>query len=108
MEIPKISIIVSTYNAEEWLKKVLWGFEQQIFKDFEVVIADDGSKEPTKILLEEMAKKVHYPIVHVWQEDDGFQKSRILNKAVTACSADYIIMTDGDCIREKILFKFTI
>jgi glycosyltransferase involved in cell wall biosynthesis len=43
MEIPKISIIVSTYNAEEWLKKVLWGFEQQIFKDFEVVIADDGS-----------------------------------------------------------------
>ncbi|HAI37445.1 MAG TPA: glycosyl transferase family 2, partial [Maribacter sp.] len=98
MEIPKISIIVSTYNAEEWLKKVLWGFEQQIFKDFEVVIADDGSKEPTKILLEEMAKKVHYPIVHVWQEDDGFQKSRILNKAVTACSADYIIMTDGDCI----------
>ena len=34
MEIPKISIIVSTYNAEEWLRKVLWGFEQQIFKDF--------------------------------------------------------------------------
>ena len=37
MEIPKISIIVSTYNAEEWLKKVLWGFEQQIFKNFEVI-----------------------------------------------------------------------
>ena len=98
MEIPKISIIVSTYNAEEWLKKVLWGFEQQIFKNFEVVIADDGSKDPTKELSAEMSKKVHYPIVHVWQEDDGFQKSRILNKAVTACSADYIIMTDGDCI----------
>ncbi|MFD2101125.1 glycosyltransferase family 2 protein [Flagellimonas iocasae] len=97
-EAPKISVIVSTYNAEEWLKKVLWGFNCQIFRDFEVVVADDGSGPKTKELLEEMSKKVFYPIVHVWQEDDGFQKSRILNKAVEACSADYIIMTDGDCI----------
>lgn len=97
-EIPKISVIVSTYNAEEWLEKVLWGFNCQIFKDFEVVVADDGSGPKTKELLEELSKKVFYNIVHVWQEDDGFQKSRILNKAVEACSAEYIIMTDGDCI----------
>ncbi|MBO0329303.1 glycosyltransferase family 2 protein [[Muricauda] lutisoli] len=97
-ESPKISVIVSTYNAEEWLKKVLWGFNCQVFKDFEVVVADDGSGPKTKELLEEMSKKVFYPIVHVWQEDDGFQKSRILNKAVEACNAEYIIMTDGDCI----------
>ncbi|WP_419214203.1 glycosyltransferase family 2 protein [Maribacter sp. X9] len=98
MEKPKISVIISTYNAEEWLEKVLWGFEKQIFKDFEVVIADDGSREATKDLIEEISMKVHYPIIHVWQEDEGFQKSRILNKAVMACSAEYIIMTDGDCI----------
>lgn len=98
IESPKISVIISTYNAEEWLKKVLWGFNCQIFKDFEVVVADDGSGPKTKQLLEELSDKVFYKIVHVWQEDDGFQKSRILNKAVAACSADYIIMTDGDCI----------
>ncbi len=97
-EPPKISVIVSTYNAEEWLEKVLWGFNCQIFKDFEVVIADDGSGPKTKALLDEMSEKVFYNIVHVWQEDDGFQKSKILNKAVEACNADYIIMTDGDCI----------
>jgi glycosyltransferase involved in cell wall biosynthesis len=97
-EAPKISVIVSTYNAEEWLKKVLWGFNCQIFKDFEVVVADDGSGPKTKELLDEISKKVFYPIVHIWQEDDGFQKSRILNKAVEACNAEYIIMTDGDCI----------
>ncbi|WP_190809341.1 glycosyltransferase family 2 protein [Flagellimonas sp. S3867] len=95
---PKISIIVSTYNSEEWLKKVLWGFNCQIFKSFEVVVADDGSGPKTRELLESMSKEVFYKIVHVWQEDEGFQKSRILNKAVVACSADYIIMTDGDCI----------
>ncbi|WP_222984681.1 glycosyltransferase family 2 protein [Flagellimonas meishanensis] len=97
-EAPKISVIVSTYNAEEWLKKVLWGFNCQIFKDFEVVIADDGSGPKTKALLEELAPQVFYEIIHVWQEDDGFQKSRILNKAVESCNAEYIIMTDGDCI----------
>lgn len=97
-ESPKISVIISTYNAEEWLKKVLWGFNCQIFKDFEVVIADDGSGPKTKELLGEMSENVFYNIIHVWQEDDGFQKSRILNKAVEACNAEYIIMTDGDCI----------
>ena len=97
-EAPKISVIVSTYNAEEWLKKVLWGFNCQIFKDFEVIVADDGSGPRTKALLEELSSQVFYPIIHIWQEDDGFQKSRILNKAVEACNAEYIIMTDGDCI----------
>ena len=97
-DIPKISIIISTYNAEEWLKKVLWGFNCQTYRNFEVVIADDGSGPKTKELLEEMQKEVFYNIIHVLQEDDGFQKSRILNKAVNACTAEYIIMTDGDCI----------
>ncbi|MBT8286146.1 MAG: glycosyltransferase family 2 protein [Flavobacteriaceae bacterium] len=95
---PKISIIVSTYNSEAWLEKVLWGFEYQTFRNFEVVIADDGSGPKTKNLLEEMKSRVSYPIIHVWQEDDGFQKSRILNKAIVACNSPYIIMTDGDCI----------
>ncbi len=95
---PKISVIISTYNAEAWLEKVLIGLNCQIFKDFEVVVADDGSGPKTKELLEEYSKRVFYPLIHVWQEDDGFQKSRILNKAIEACNADYIIMTDGDCI----------
>lgn len=95
---PKISVIISTYNAEEWLEKVLWGFNCQIFRNFEIVIADDGSESKTKELLEEIEKKVFYNIIHVWQEDDGFQKSRILNKSVEVCNAEYIIMTDGDCI----------
>lgn len=98
MEQPSISVVISTYNAEEWLKKVLWGFNCQTFRDFEVVIADDGSGPKTKELIAQMSQEVFYPIQHIWQEDDGFQKSRILNKAVTACKADYVIMTDGDCI----------
>lgn len=98
MDAPRISVVVSTYNSEEWLQKVLWGFNVQTFKDFELVIADDGSGPGTTELLDSMRGEVFYDIVHAWQEDDGFQKSRILNKAIKACRADYIIMTDGDCI----------
>ena len=98
MDSTQISVIVSTYNSEDWLRKVLWGFNCQTFKNFEVVIADDGSGPKTKELIDTMSKEVFYSIVHVCQQDEGFQKSRILNKAVTACNSEYIIMTDGDCI----------
>ena len=93
-----ISVIISTYNATEWLEKVLVGYNQQTFSNFEIVIADDGSTQETADLLTRMKQEVSYPVVHVWQEDDGFQKSRILNKAVLACSGQYIVMSDGDCI----------
>ncbi|WP_194420834.1 glycosyltransferase family 2 protein [Aestuariibaculum marinum] len=98
---PEISIIISTYNSEAWLEKVLWSYEAQRFKDFEIVIADDGSKQPTFDLIERMQKEVHYPIIHVWHEDNGFQKSQILNKAIVKCNADYILMSDGDCLARE-------
>ncbi|MBO6632675.1 MAG: glycosyltransferase, partial [Psychroserpens sp.] len=55
-----ISVIISTYNSPTWLQKVLWSFEQQTFKDFEVVIADDGSGEDTKSLIDSMSSQVSY------------------------------------------------
>ena len=98
MNKPTISVIISTYNSEVWLEKVIWGYDAQSFKDFEVVIADDGSTSKTKALIKRLQKQVSYPIVHVWHEDEGFQKSKILNRAIIACSSEYILMSDGDCI----------
>lgn len=94
----KVSIIFSTYNSPAWLEKVLWGYEHQTFRDFEIVIADDGSGEPTRKLIERYQQQSSIKIRHVWQEDDGFQKSSILNKAIEASSGDYLIFSDGDCI----------
>lgn len=98
MKTPSISVIISTYNSPEWLEKVLVGYDQQTLENFEVVIADDGSGADTKSLIEKFKAKASYKINHVWQEDNGFQKSQILNKALVACQGDYIIMSDGDCI----------
>jgi len=97
----KASVIMSTYNAEEWLEKVIWGLSVQTETDFEIIIADDGSKPKTKELLDALRTQISMPLIHVWQEDNGFQKSQILNKAIMASSSDYLIFTDGDCIPRK-------
>jgi glycosyltransferase involved in cell wall biosynthesis len=94
----RVSVIISTYNSPEWLEKVLWGYEFQTYKNFEVVIADDGSGEPTRQLIQRFKTNSALDIIHVWHEDRGFQKSEILNKAVQAATTDYLIFSDGDCI----------
>ena len=92
------SVIFSTYNSEDWLEKTIIGFSVQTFKDFEIIIADDGSRDATKVLIDRLRSEISIPIIHVWQEDNGFQKSQILNKAIIASNSDYLIFTDGDCI----------
>jgi glycosyltransferase involved in cell wall biosynthesis len=95
------SIIISTYNSPVWLEKVLYGYNNQTYRMFEVVIADDGSTAETSEMLERLQKEVFFPIIHVWHKDDGFQKTKILNKAILNCTSPYIIMSDGDCIPRK-------
>lgn len=97
----KATVIISTYNAEAWLEKVLLGFKAQTEKDFEIIIADDGSGPKTKELIDQMRTKLSNPIIHVWHEDNGFQKTKILNKAIVKANSDYLIFTDGDCIPRK-------
>lgn len=97
----KASVIFSTYNAVDWLEKVIIGFDNQTVNDFEIIIADDGSDEKTKAKIDSLKNKIKIPIKHVWQEDAGFQKTKILNKAILASATDYLIFTDGDCIPRK-------
>jgi len=98
MKSPQISIILSTYNQPSWLEKALQGYEFQTFKDFEILIADDGSKDETKLLIENYKKKSKLKITHIWHEDNGFQKTIILNKSIISSKSDYLLFSDGDCI----------
>lgn len=98
MKSPQISIILSTYNQPSWLEKALQGYEFQTFKDFEILIADDGSKDETRLLIENYKKKSKLKIKHIWHEDNGFQKTIILNKSIISSKSDYLLFSDGDCI----------
>lgn len=94
----KVSVVISTYNAPNWLEKVLWGYACQDYKNFEIVIADDGSKPETKELIDRLAQDTGLDIKHMWHEDQGYRRQTILNVAILQCTTDYIIFTDGDCI----------
>jgi len=97
----KIGVIITTYNSPLWLEKVFWGYEHQTDQNFELIIADDGSGEETKRLIESFQKREILKISHVWHADDGFRKTQILNKAIQSNDCDYLIFTDGDCIPRK-------
>jgi glycosyltransferase involved in cell wall biosynthesis len=100
----KLSVIVSTYNQPEWLEKVLHGYLRQTHRDFEILIADDGSDDRTTDVIERFRPLAWFPIHRIWHEDQGYRRQTILNVALQKVAYDYIIMTDGDCIpREDFL-----
>lgn len=94
----KQSVIISTYNQPAWLEKVLHGYLHQTFKDFEVVIADDGSDDRTRKVIDDFKNRGVFPVRHVWHPDEGYRRQTILNVALLEARHEYIIMTDGDCI----------
>ena len=92
------SVILTTYNQPQWLDLVLHGYSLQWPADFEIVVADDGSAAPTRVVIERYQPVFGQRLRHVWQEDDGFRKTRIMNQAVTVAQHPYLIFSDGDCI----------
>jgi glycosyltransferase involved in cell wall biosynthesis len=94
----KATVIAAFYNRIDYLKLVLAGFERQTEKNFELIIADDGSKEEVVEGIKKLSPNYSYLIKHIWQEDKGFRKNKILNKAIAESKSDYLIFIDADCI----------
>jgi Glycosyltransferases, probably involved in cell wall biogenesis len=101
----KASLIISFYNNVEYLKFIAAGLERQSFRDFEIIIADDGSSKESIEQVEKLSLKLPFPLKHVWQEDKRFRKNKILNKAVQTSSSDYLIFIDGDCVPHSLFIK---
>ncbi len=99
------TIIITFYNKTNILRLVLAGFERQSVKDFEIIIADDGSNENTVHELQQIIRLSPLHIRHVWHPDNGWQKNLIMNKAIMAAETDYLVFTDGDCIPHRHFVK---
>ncbi len=95
---PKCSLITPTYNWPEALELLLLSIKQQKVLPDEVIIADDGSTKETKHLIEAFQVNFPVPLIHVWHQDQGNRKPRIMNKAIAKATHDYIIEIDGDII----------
>lgn len=93
-----ITVLLATYNWPKALELCLRSLSHQSDTKFDIVIADDGSTHETRELIDSLKPTFPVPITHLWHEDNGFRKSKILNLAIEKASGQYLIFLDGDCI----------
>ena len=93
-----ISVLITTFERPDFLRKVLDGYLRQVRMPDEIVIADDGSGPSTRAVIEEFRGNMPVDLIHAWQEHRGIQLSRLRNHGTRQITGDYIIYTDGDCI----------
>lgn len=99
--LPTCSLVTPTYNWPEALELLLLSVLEQTVMPNEVIIADDGSHDDTRKLIERYQKTFPVPLLHIWHEDIKNRKTRIMNKAIAAAAYDYIVEIDGDIIMNK-------
>ena len=95
----KVSVVVFVYNRPYHLYKCLEALCLQTVEDFEVLVADSGSGEDVKKVVEEFSKVI--PLKHVWIDFVPFGKALVANKAVKESKGDLILFTDADCLPEE-------
>lgn len=97
----RLSILMATYNGERYLEKQLESFDQQSFKDWDLWVSDDGSKDATREILEKFAISTSHKLVVLDGPHEGFVKN-FLNLTVN-CKNDsnYFAFSDQDDIWNK-------
>jgi len=91
-----VALIITTYNRPQALEQVLLSIESLDWLPNEIVIADDGSDEETRSLVEMWKRRL--PLHHVWQDDCGFRAAKARNAAVKITQSEYLLFIDGDCL----------
>jgi glycosyltransferase involved in cell wall biosynthesis len=97
----KISVVITTYQRPDALEAVVRACFAQDDKNFEIIIADDGSTANTRECIERLRAQSPVPLLHVWQPDLGFRAAMVRNRGTLAASGDYIVFLDGDCVPQR-------
>ena len=87
---PLVSVIIPTYNRAWTLKKAIDSVLKQDYKNFELIIVDDGSTDETEALV----KKYEKPVRYIQQPNMGVSAAR--NKGISASSGTLIAFLDSD------------
>ena len=91
----KVSVIVAVYKDVEALELIIESLKNQTYKNFEVIIAEDGQDEKMQTFIKSIKD---LDIKHTTQEDIGVRKSKSQNNGIKTSSGEYLIFIDGDCI----------
>ena len=94
---PKISVLMSCYNADRWLSEAIESVLSQSFKDFEFILVDDGSTDETKNIIKSYQAK-DSRIVTITKKNTGLADS--LNVGIASARGDWIARLDADDLCE--------
>lgn len=90
----EISVIIPCYNAEQTIWRALESLEGQTYKNFEVVIIDDGSKDNTNIIIKNFIENYELDIKLFCQKNSGVSAAR--NRGLKEAQGRYIAFLDAD------------
>lgn len=93
ISLPSISVIIPVYNAESWLERCVHSILKQTYKDFELILVDDGSKDESGIMCDNL-KNIDSRIRVIHQQNAGPNAAR--NHGIKAASGTFIIFVDAD------------
>lgn len=102
----KASLIISVYKDIYFLEQVMNSLELQTWRDFEVIISEDGGSPEMKHYVQNITTS--FPLNHLTQEDLGWRKNRALNRAIQIAKTDWLIFIDGDCVLHPRFMEFHI
>lgn len=97
-----VSVIIPAYNIEDYIGRCLDSVISQTYKNLEIIVVDDGSRDHTGEILDNYAKKDRrIKVIH--KENGGVSSAR--NKGIKAAEGDYIGFIDGDDLIEPEMYK---
>lgn len=87
---PKVSVIIPTYNRAEYVTQAIDSVLAQTYTDYEIIVVDDGSTDKTREVLEPYMDKITY----IYQENTGVSAAR--NRGIKAAKGDWVAFLDSD------------
>lgn len=93
---PRVSVLMSVYNGEQFLEEAIESIINQTFHDFELIIVDDGSLDSTPQILARYQQRDPRIILHRFNQNQGL--STALNFCIRLARGEYVARMDADDI----------
>ncbi|MGJ8454517.1 glycosyltransferase family 2 protein [Pseudothermotoga sp. U03pept] len=91
---PAISIVIPAYNVEDYIRSTLESVKRQTYKNIEVIVVNDGSKDNTSEVARQKLADAEFPWMVIDQENQGVSVAR--NVGLSKASGEYVLFLDGD------------